>query len=130
MDEDGTLRYHYQPESLEAITAHAMRLLLDPSRPLGRDLKQCQWSECNLIRDARNLPHVRKFFFVSERREAAAAAGKEVTGKLPDRYCCEEHMRAAHRERATAATIKRRKELRERKLAKAKGPKHKPATRR
>jgi hypothetical protein len=93
-----------------------MRLLLDPAKPHGEDLKQCQWKDCNDIRDARNLRQVRRFFFVSERREAAAEAGRMLTGKLPDRYCCEEHMKAAHRARATEATQQRRKELREKKL--------------
>jgi hypothetical protein len=113
---DGSIRYRYVPESLKAALAHAMRLLLDAEKPHGEDLKQCQWRDCNDIRDARNLPHVCRFFFVSERREAATAAGRMLTGKLPDRYCCEEHMRAAHRARATEATQKRRKEIRERKL--------------
>ena len=113
----GAMLYHYLPDSPEAAVAHAMRLLLDPSKPqYGEDLKQCQWEECNRIEDARQLPHVPRFFFVSERREAAVAAGKKLTGKAPDRYCCEEHMRAAHRARATEATLRRRRELREQKL--------------
>jgi hypothetical protein len=115
-DDDGRVVYRYLPESIEAALAHALRLLLDPAKAYAADFKQCQWRECNHITDERNLAHVRGFFFVSERREAMAAAGKQLTGKLPDRYCCAEHMRAAHRERATEATIKRRKELREGKL--------------
>jgi hypothetical protein len=119
-DDHGNTQYRYLPESIDAALAHALRLLLD-NKSHAADLKQCQWRECNEIIDARNLPHIRRFFFVSERREAMAAAGKQRTGKLPDRYCCEEHMRAAHRERATEATIRRRRELRDRKLrAKAK----------
>lgn len=114
---DGVVRYRYLPDSPEAAVSHALRLLLDPSKPeVANDLKQCQWKDCNRIDDARNLPHVRRFFFVSERREAAAAAGKSTTGKLPDQYCSREHMRAAHRARATQATIDRRKRLREEKL--------------
>jgi hypothetical protein len=115
-DDHGAIRYRYLPESIEAALAHAFRLLLDPAKPHAEDLKQCQWRDCNLITDERRLAHIRRFFFVSERREAMAEAGKQLTGKLPDRYCCVEHMRAAHRERATEATIKRRKDLRERKL--------------
>ena len=120
--DDGALRYQYLPLSAESAVAHAMRLLIDPAKPqLREDLKQCQWRDCNRIEDARQLAHVRRFFFVSERREAQAAAGKEMTGKAPDRYCSPEHMRAAHRERATLATIKRRKKLKEAKAeAKAK----------
>jgi hypothetical protein len=114
--QDGALKYQYVPAGPEAATAHAMRLLLDPVKKQYReDLKQCQWKDCNRIENAPGLPHVRRFFFVSERREAAAAAGKKGTGKLPDQYCSETHMRAAHRARATEATIKRRKLLRERK---------------
>lgn len=113
--EDGSVKFQYIPVSLEAALAHAMRLLMDPAKALREDLKQCQWRNCNRL-DDRRIPNVRNFFFVSERREAAKAAGKERTGKLPDRYCCEEHMRAEHRARATDATLQRRKEQREQKL--------------
>jgi hypothetical protein len=110
--DDGVVKHRYLPDGLKAGLAHALRLLLDSSKPQYRsDLKQCQWKDCNR-ESVQYLPHVRRFFFVSERREAAAAAGKESTGKLPDRYCCEAHMRAAHRARATEATIRRRRELR------------------
>jgi hypothetical protein len=117
--DDGVVLYQYVPENADAVIAYALRLLLDPTKGHDADLKQCQWKDCNRIEDARQLPHVRKFFFVSERREMALAAGKQVTGKLPDRYCSELHMLDAHRARATEATIKRRKELRARKEAKA-----------
>jgi hypothetical protein len=111
--DDGTISNQYMPEGLEAALAHAIRLLLDPEKAYGNDLKQCQWEECNRIEDARKLAHIRRFFFVSERREAQVAAGKEATGKVPDRYCCEEHMREAHRKRATEATLRRRREQKE-----------------
>lgn len=113
--DDGTVVFHYLPERTESALGHALRLLLDPAKPYGSDLKRCQWKDCRLYQGS---PDIRRFFFVSDRRKAAAAAGKAQTGKLPDRYCCEEHMRAAHRARATEATIRRRQELRERKLGK------------
>ena len=101
--DDGTVVYRYVTENFEAAIAHAMRLLL--ANPEDQeDLRQCRWKDCN------------RFFFVSQRLEAAAAPGKTVVGKRPDRYCCKEHMRAAHRVRATEATIARRKKLREQKL--------------
>lgn len=116
----GAVRYQYLPLNVQAALAHAVRLLLDPVKTdHGRDLKQCQWKDCNRIEDARQLPHVRRFFFVSERREAAVAAGKDATGAPPDRYCCEEHMRDAHRVKATEATLRRRKVLRDNKAKKA-----------
>ena len=81
------------------------------------DLRQCRWRDCNRTEDdVCQLPHVRRFFFISERLEAAAKKGKAPTGKRPDRYCCEDHVLAAHRERATAAAIARRKREREQKL--------------
>jgi hypothetical protein len=115
-DDDGTVKVQYLPESTESALGHALRLLLDPLKPYRNDLKQCQWKDCKLYSGYPG--DIRRFFLVSDRRKAAAAAGKEGTGKLPDRYCCEEHMRAAHRARATEATIRRRNELRERKLGK------------
>jgi len=106
--EDGVRGFQYVAPNLEAVVGYAMGLLLNPL--YGNDLKQCQWKDC------------RRFFFVSERRRTAEAAGKERTGKLPDRYCREEHMRAAHRARATEATLRRRKEQREHKLKVAAAP--------
>jgi hypothetical protein len=106
--EDGAVKYQYVAAGLDVVIGYAMRLLMDPR--YRNDLKQCRWKDCNGA--SREPDKARRFFFVSQRREAAAAAGKEVTGKLPDRYCCEEHMRAAHRTRATEATLRRRKEQR------------------
>jgi hypothetical protein len=114
---DGTMKFQYLPQNPESAIAHALRLLADASRPYKNDLKQCQWKECRLWPDIPDSPDIRRFFFVSDRRKAAVEAGKEPTGKLPDRYCSEEHMRAAHRARATEATMRRRKQIREGKIA-------------
>jgi hypothetical protein len=108
---DGTVWFQFLPEKPAAALAHTLCLLLDPQKPYGKDLKQCQWKDCKLYPGYAG--DIRRFFFVSDRRRAAVEAGKERTGKLPDRYCCEEHMLAAHRARATEATIRRRKEQRE-----------------
>jgi hypothetical protein len=113
--DDRTVIYRFVPANFEAAVAHAMRLLIASPPDQQEDLKQCQWKDCNRDEDAPEVPYVRRFFFVSQRREAQEAAGKERTGKLPDRYCCEEHMRAAHRVRATEATIARRQKLKEQK---------------
>jgi hypothetical protein len=94
------------------VAAHALRFLL-ASPEDQEDLKQCQWRLCNRNEDAPELPYVPKFFLVSQRREAQGKADKTVTGRRPDRYCCEEHMQLAHRERATRWTIEHRKKLRE-----------------
>src|SRR5262249_34349465 len=82
--EGGTLRYHYISASPDAAAAHALRLLL--SNPQHHnDLKQCQWRECNLIEDAPQLPPVKRFFFLNERREGRPAEGNKGTGERPHR---------------------------------------------
>lgn len=110
-DENDKRVFDYLPESLPTVLAYSLWLLLDPEQPYRSDLKQCQWKDCRL-----DIPgtDIRRFFFMSDRRKASR------TGKLPDTYCDEEHMKAAHRARATQATMERRRkerEERERKLA-------------
>lgn len=53
---------------------YALALLLDPSRPYGKDLCQCQLEECG------------RFFFQI----------KPPTGRPQRRYCCSDHMDKAH----------------------------------
>jgi len=98
---EAEVEFRIFPESLEAVTNFVLKLLV--KGPYGNDLKQCQLKECG------------RFFFVSVRRQES---GKKGTGRNPDKYCSEAHMMVAHRERATAATIRRRRELKEQREAK------------
>ena len=53
-----------------------MRLLV--ANPQDQeDLRQCRWRDCNRTEDdVCQLPHVRRFFFISERLEAALRRAK------------------------------------------------------
>jgi hypothetical protein len=95
------VKFQFFPESLEAVIAYVSKLLI--KGPYGTNLKQCQLAQCD------------RFFFVNVRRQNS---GKKETGRKPDKYCSTDHMMIAHRERATAATLRRRKELKERRDAK------------
>jgi hypothetical protein len=105
--------FRYLPESLQAALAQVLKLIID--KGYAADLRQCRLPACGQVTGARPQLDRRRFFFVSLRREATG----KTTGRLPDQYCSPEHMQVAHRARATAATLRRRRELREQRDAKS-----------
>ena len=83
--------HHYIAQRPDAVVLYASLLLLDLSRPYGRDLCRCQ------------LPCCRKFFL----------AVRPSSGRARRSYCSEEHMLQAHSagsSRRVAASRKARAE--------------------
>jgi len=71
--------YRYFPVNLEAAIGYGLVMLLDVSRPYGKDLCRCRLEECQA-------------FFLAIR---------QATGRPRRDYCCEEHLNAAHNRDST-----------------------------